>query len=65
MISTIREMDKLGIAAYKTAASRTPETEPPVASKHRTIIPIWFRHVAAAAVVLIVLGWDLIITILL
>lgn len=40
VISTIREMDKLG----------------PVASKHRTIIPIWFRHVAAAAVVLIVFG---------
>jgi FimV-like protein len=40
VISTIREMDKLGIAAYK----------------HRTIIPIWFRHVAAAAVVLIVFG---------
>lgn len=39
VISTIREMDKLGIAAYKTAA-----------------IPIWFRHVAAAAVVLIVFG---------
>ena len=56
MISTIREMDKLGIAAYKPAASRTPETEPAVASKHRTIIPIWFRHVAAAAVVLIVFG---------
>lgn len=36
VISTIREMDKLGI--------------------HRTIIPIWFRHVAAAAVVLIVFG---------
>ena len=56
VISTIREMDKLGIAAYKPAASRTPETEPAVASKHRTIIPIWFRHVAAAAVVLIVFG---------
>lgn len=27
-----------------------------VASKHSTIIPIWFRHVAAAAVVLIVFG---------
>lgn len=45
VISTIREMDKLGIAANK-----------PAASKHRTIIPIWFRHVAAAAVVLIVFG---------
>lgn len=56
VISTIREMEKLGIAANKPAASRTPETEPAVAFKHRTIIPIWFRHVAAAAVVLIVFG---------
>lgn len=54
VISTIiREMEKLGIDA---AASRTPGTEPAVASKHRIIIPIWFRHVAAAAVVLIVFG---------
>lgn len=44
VISTIREMDELGIAASITPA------------KHRTIIPIWFRHVAAAAVVLIVFG---------
>ncbi|WP_287073639.1 hypothetical protein [Prevotella sp. LMAG:51] len=56
VISTIREMEKLGIAAYKPAASRTPESEPAVASKPGTIIPIWFRHVAAAAVVLIVFG---------
>lgn len=55
VISTIREMEKLGIAANKPAASRTPETEP-AAFKRRTIIPIWFRHVAAAAVVLIVIG---------
>ncbi len=52
VISTIiREMEKLGIAA-----SRTPGTEPEVPSKHRIIIPIWFRHVAAAAVVLIAFG---------
>lgn len=56
VISTIREMEKLGIAAYKSAASRTPETEAAVASIPGTIIPIWFRHVAAAAVVLIVFG---------
>ena len=42
VISTIREMEELDIAA--------------AASKHRIIIPIWFRHVAAAAVVLIVFG---------
>lgn len=56
VISTIREMEKLGIAANKPAASRTPETDPAVAFKDRTIIPIWFSHVAAAAVVLIVFG---------
>ncbi len=54
VISTIiREMENLGI---NSAASRTPGTAPAVASKHRIIIPIWFRHVAAAAVVLIVFG---------
>ena len=60
VLSTIRELDRLEAAPELPAASVAPSTpsdgEVAVANKSGRIIPIWFRRVAAAAAVIVVIA---------
>ena len=60
VLSTIRELDRLEAVLELPAASIAPSTpsdgEVAVANKSGRIIPIWFRRVAAAAAVIVVIA---------